>query len=125
MCDESSWAYAVIQPLPGQNPALVLYGGKTMRELPENVPYIVHEGILARDERTIKRLIIALIFTIALLFCSNAAWLYAWNQYEYVDEDSQSITVDGKDGVANYIGNDGTIINGEDNSGEDGPAPND
>lgn len=86
-----------------------------------NVPYIVHEGIMARQERIIKRLVIVLIITILLLFASNAAWLWAWNQYEYVSD--STVTVDGKDGVANYIGNDGRIINGEDH-GEEG-APQD
>ena len=95
------------------------------KKFPETVPYIVHEGVMAREERTIKRLIIALVFTIALLFCSNAAWLYAWSQFEYVDEVSRTITVDGKDGIANYVGNDGTIINGENSSDKDSPASDD
>lgn len=76
-----------------------------------NVPYIVHEGIMARQERIIKRLVIVLVITVLLLFASNAAWLWAWNQYEYVDE---TVTVDGKNGVANYIGNNGDIVNGKD-----------
>lgn len=77
---------------------------------PESVPYIVHEGAMARNERTVKRMIIALVASIVLLFASNALWLYAWFSYDYVS----SVTVDGKEGVANYIGNDGDIYNGED-----------
>ena len=50
------------------------------------VPYIVHEGSLARMERTIKRLFILLITTVLILFASNVIWLYWWNQYEYVTE---------------------------------------
>jgi flagellar biogenesis protein FliO len=80
----------------------------------EPVPYIVHESAQARNERTVKRLVVALIVSIALIFASNAIWLYAWMQYDYSSEQTESVTVDGKDGVANYIGNDGDIVNGED-----------
>lgn len=80
------------------------------------VPYIVHEGEMARQERHIKRLIAVLVVVLVMLFGSNMAWLYMWNQYEYVDED---VTVDSQDGGnANYIGNDGAIINGYDNGKE-------
>ena len=74
------------------------------------VPYIVYEGEMARQERQTKRLIVMLIIMLVLFFASNMAWLYVWNQYEYVDED---VTVDSQDGGnENYIGNDGDIING-------------
>jgi hypothetical protein len=79
----------------------------------EPVPYIVHESALSRMERTTKRLIIALVILVVLLFTCNAAWLYAWCQYDYSSEETQTITVDGKDGIANYVGNDGDITNGE------------
>lgn len=85
-----------------------------MSENAPNVPYIVHEGTLARNERIIRRLIAALIICILLMFASNAAWLYAWFQYDYVSEE---VTVDSGDGGnANYIGNNGDIINGESES---------
>ena len=86
------------------------------------VPYIVHESSMARQERTIKRLIIALIFSVMLAFTSNALWLLAWTSYDYTSED---ISVDGTDGVANYIGNDGDINNGQDhNKKNDESSPN-
>lgn len=50
------------------------------------VPYIVYEGEQARNERNIKRLVTALIIAIVLIFASNAAWLYAWMQYDYLYE---------------------------------------
>ena len=90
----------------------------------EQIPYIVHEGIMARNERTMKRLIIALIVTIALVFASNAIWLYAWSQYDYVSSDNTNVEIDGKDGIANYIGNDGDITNGTDKGQEKGPETN-
>lgn len=88
-----------------------------------NVPYIVYESAQTRLERVNKSLIIALIVSIALGFVSNMAWLYAWNQYDYSGEDTQ-IDVDAKDGVANYIGNDGDINNGTDFGKNKDKAPN-
>lgn len=72
----------------------------------KDIPYIVFEGTLARFERTIKRLIVALIIVTTMLFFSNAMWLCEWSQYDYTSEEVQ---VDAQDGVANYIGRDGDI----------------
>lgn len=89
-----------------------------------DVPYIVFEGSMARSERHIKRLVIALIFAILGIVATNIAWLIVWNSYEYVGEDSSQyseIVVDSGDGGnANYnhIGHDGDITNGEDNCEE-------
>ncbi len=77
----------------------------------ENVSYFVHEGIMARMERTVKRLWIALIIAVILIFVSNGMWLYAWMQFDYVDTD-RSIDINADNGTANYIGNDGDITNG-------------
>lgn len=78
-----------------------------------SIPYIAYESEMARNERHIKRLIIALIVVVAAIFLSNAAWLFAWCQYDYIGEESV-IEINGTDGGnANYIGNDGDIINGE------------
>lgn len=77
------------------------------------VPYIVYESAMARSERHIKRLVIALIVAVVMIALTNVAWLYVWNSYEYVG-DSQ-VTVEGE-GNANYIGNDGDITNGEGDS---------
>lgn len=48
-----------------------------------DVPFLVYESAQARAERTIKRLIIALIMTIILLFLSNAFWIHEWSQYDF------------------------------------------
>ena len=74
------------------------------------VPYIVYEGEQARHERTIKRLIIALVVAIALIFLSNAAWLLYISGFDVTDG---SISVETQDGIANYIGQNGDITNGE------------
>lgn len=83
-----------------------------------NIPYIVYESEQARSERHIKRLIMALVISIMLIFVSNALWLYAWMQYDYVGEEvtTHTVDVDAKDGTANYIGNNGDIVNGENKS---------
>lgn len=52
----------------------------------QTIPYIVYESSETRSERHIKRLIIALIITIILMFVSNALWLWAWCQYDYTSE---------------------------------------
>ena len=85
---------------------------------PEIVPYIVHESSMARMERQVKRGWIALIVAVCLLFASNAAWLYAWMQYDY---ESYKITADG-DSNANYIGQDGNIYNGSEDFGTETEA---
>ena len=79
---------------------------------PESVPYIVHESSMARMERQIKRGWIALIVAVCLLFASSAIFTYAWLQYDYSSEEI-IVEQDAQDGGnANYIGNDGDIVNG-------------
>lgn len=69
----------------------------TIEDLRRDVPFIVYEGTQARNERTVKRLITALVLTIILTFASNGAWLYAWLQYDYSGVSSYSdYTQDGQ-----------------------------
>ena len=76
----------------------------------QNIPYVVYESAEARSERTIKRLIVALMVSVLLLFASNIAWLYAWNQYDYTSEDI-TYSQDGK-GLNNInTGTQGDITN--------------
>ena len=81
-----------------------------------DVPYIVYEGEIARQERYIIRLWKALLIAIAAILISNALWLYAWSRYDF---ESYEISTEGG-GNANYIGEDGVIINGESESTETG-----
>lgn len=86
-----------------------------------SVPYIVHEAGEARAERHIKRLIIALVATVVMMFVSNAVWLYCWMQFDYGVEtvtDSYSVDMDA-DGIATYIGEDGEVNYGTYPSSED------
>ena len=81
------------------------------------IPYIAFEAEMARHERTIRRLLIALVASIMLIFISNIAWLLFFNQFDYA---SDMVTLDSRDaGNASYIGADGVIDNGRSESQED------
>lgn len=84
------------------------------KNVPENVPYLMHESAMARAERHTKRIWIALIVSVILLFASNAAWLYAWCQYDYTSEE----TVYQQDGFGtNIIGSSNEVNNGSNGDG--------
>ena len=92
-----------------------------------SVPYVVYESAQTRMERINHRVLGALILAIILLFVSNAVWLWAWMQYDYTTTETETkIDVNAKDGVANYIVNDGDINNGQDQSAKENnnPEPN-
>ena len=72
------------------------------------VPYIVYEGEMARQERHIKRLVVMLAVMLVLFFASNMAWLYVWNQYDYIDE-TKTIEID-----ADQDGEGTNVVGGED-----------
>ena len=61
---------------------------KKVQNAPENVPYSVHELSMASMERQIKRLWIAVIVAVCLLFASSAIFAYAWLQYDYSSEET-------------------------------------
>ena len=82
-----------------------------------SVPYFVYEGEQTRMERINKRLVAVLIIVLLALVFTNAMWLYSWTKYDYTSEDSV-VTVDSRNGVANYVGNDGYIMYGSDSSSE-------
>lgn len=66
-----------------------------------------------RHLRREKRLIAIIVLVIVLLVGSNIGWLVYESQFE-TTETVEEILVDAEDnGVANYIGNDGDIYNGE------------
>ena len=93
------------------------------------VPYFVHQGCLARDERIIKRIAIALVITIFLMFASNGLWLYAWMQYDYVEEtttettSTTTTTTQDGEGVNIYGGGD-VNYGADDNSNENNDKDN-
>ena len=82
------------------------------------VPYIVFEGSMARSERHIKRLVIALIIAVVMIAATNIAWLIVWNSYEYVGDTSETTYSQDGEGV-NIIGdrnNYGTESDGKENN---------
>lgn len=94
---------------------------------------LITEMIGARQNRAIVKIVIwmAAILAAALVAAGiffnyylvkmNQQFTEAWSEYEYVDE---AVEVDGGlDGIANYIGGEGVIVNGENNSTETGTTP--
>lgn len=76
----------------------------------EKIPYIAFEGEQARHERTVKRLVLALLVSIALLFATNMAWLWFFNSFDIITE---TVTQDTDMGGLNaYVGGNGAITNG-------------
>lgn len=75
----------------------------------QNIPYFAHEGIMARMERTIKRLWVLCIILIILLAGSNAAWLWYESQFE---DEQTTVTQELKSDGGDAIINDGVRING-------------
>ena len=73
------------------------------------VPYIVHEGEMARMERMNRRLWIVILVLIAALIVTNAAWIYYENQFEDVTVTQE---VDTGEGDAFVSGN-GDVNYGE------------
>ena len=51
---------------------------------PEAVDYIVHEGIVVRMERQIKRMWVLCIIMFIAFVVSNAGWIYYESQFEEV-----------------------------------------
>lgn len=87
------------------------------KQMQMSVPYIVHESAQARAERHIRRLVIALIIAIIVIFATNVAWIWYISQYDFTTEEI-TLGTDGS-GNTNYIGQDGEINNGVHPSGEE------
>ena len=49
---------------------------RVIAQTPKDVPYIVHDGDVARLERVIKRMWVLVIALIILLCASNASWIW-------------------------------------------------
>ena len=75
-----------------------------------SIPYVVYEAEQNRHERTVKRLVIALVISIVLMFVSNLVWVYEWTRYDYGYSNSTDISQDGS-GV-NVIGDGNGVDNG-------------
>ncbi len=72
--------------------------------------------LLHEIKKSAKRYFILFCITLLLLFTSNLVWLYAW----CLPAEDTEVSQDSEDnGVNNYIGKDGDIINGETDSAND------
>ena len=83
----------------------------------KDVPYIVYESEAARHERTVKRLLMALMVSILIIFVSNMAWLWVWNQYDF---SSESYSVETDDTINTNLLGAGASMNGVSNEYESG-----
>lgn len=63
-----------------------------------DIPYIVHESMLARQERTIRRLFIIIILLIILLVGTNLCWL--WYESQFEDVSTTTVEADTENGAA-------------------------
>ena len=78
---------------------------KSKEQPSETVPYIVHEGMMARAERTAKRLWITILLLIVLLVGTNAGWIWFESQFEY-SQTTQEVTQEINHGDNSFIGGD-------------------
>ena len=88
-----------------------------MDETMATVPFVAHESMMTRMERTNHRLWILCIFLIISLIASNVAWVIYESQFEYYDETvTQEVTQNAEaegDASVRFIGGD---VNGESDS---------
>lgn len=78
---------------------------KSKEQYAEPVPFIVHEGTIARAEITIKRLWITILLLIVLLVGTNAGWIWYESQFEY-SQTTQEVTQESNHGDNSFIGGD-------------------
>ena len=78
---------------------------KVKEQHAEPVPFIVHEGMMARAERTAKRLWITILLLIVLLVGTNAGWIWFESQFEY-SQTTQEVTQESNQVDNSFIGGD-------------------
>ena len=78
---------------------------KSKEQYAEPVPFIVHEGMMARAERTAKRLWITILLLIVLLVGTNAGWIWFESQFEY-SQTTQEVTQESNHGDNSFFGGD-------------------
>ena len=75
----------------------------------KDVPYEVHKEIVQMLDAHNRRLTYTIVFLIVVIFMIVATGIWFLNQYDVAYE---TVTVDSSDGIANYLGGDGSITNG-------------
>lgn len=87
---------------------------------PDCVPWIVYEDAVARAQIREKRHWRAHVLMLVSILLIVGAFIWYLYQYDYVSD--ETITVDGAEGIANYVGRDGAINLGKD-YGQTNPIP--
>jgi hypothetical protein len=72
----------------------------------KDVPYTVHKEIVALLDRHNRRLTYTLVFLITAIFLAIFTCIWLVSQCEISTE---TITIDSREGAANYVGGDGSI----------------
>lgn len=82
---------------------------------PESVPYIVFQGEIARQERHIKRLWIALIVAIVACVAITVIFVVYLNQYDFAsyEQDGEGVNIIGNLNGVDYDGPARTTANQE------------
>lgn len=85
---------------------------------PSSVPYAVLVDFKETAKANSLKWFIICLVLIVLLVGTNIGWLVYESQFEDTITTEEIIVDAEDDGIANYIGNDGDIINGENSSKE-------
>ena len=81
-----------------------------------NISLVMLESAMMHLQQTNKRLARITICALVLMMFMFGFFVYLFTAFEITTED---IVIDSSNGNANYIGNDGDIVNGDDNSQEE------
>ena len=80
------------------------------------IPFAAYQAAEVRWHKRLIAMTLLIGFIVAAFLTAyvinDTKWKNLFAEYDYA---SSEVTVDGKDGIANYIGNDGDIYNGENN----------
>lgn len=87
---------------------------------PSSVPYTVLVDFKETAKANSLKWFIFSMVLLVLFVGSNCLWIYRESQYEDVVTTEEVIVDAEDDGIANYIGNDGDITNGENSGKENG-----
>ena len=78
---------------------------KSKEQYAEPVPFIIHEGMMARAEITIKRLWITILLLIVLLVGTNGLWIWYESQFQYY-QTTQEVMQESDYGDNSFFGGD-------------------
>lgn len=74
-----------------------------MEQNTQSIPFIAHEQMMVRMERTNHRLWILCIFLVVCLIATNLAWVIYESQWEVYEETTQEVTQSAESEQGNAI----------------------